>query len=110
VRDRDKDALSLFPDRRHFGDQLTDFGDTAALCELMDLVISGDTSVVHLSGALGRPTWLLLPFSPDWRWLLEKADSPWYPSLTLHRQPSPGDWSGVLKRVNEALSELSGGN
>jgi hypothetical protein len=110
VRDRDRTVLSWFPDGRHFGDQLADFGDTAALCELMDLVISVDTSVVHLSGALGRPTWLLLPFSPDWRWLLERADSPWYPSMTLYRQPSPGDWGDVLKRVNEGLVELSGGN
>jgi hypothetical protein len=61
----------------------------------VDLVISVDTSVAHVAGALGRPLWVLLPFSPDWRWLLERADSPWYPGARLLRQPRIGDWSAV---------------
>jgi Tfp pilus assembly protein PilF len=76
-----------------------DFTDTAALCECMDLVISVDTSLAHCSGALGRPTWVLLPFLPDWRWLLDRSDSPWYPTMKLYRQKSPGDWNEVLARV-----------
>jgi tetratricopeptide (TPR) repeat protein len=76
-----------------------DFVDTAAICEALDLVISIDTSIAHLSGALGHPTWLLLAHSPDWRWLLDRDDSPWYPSMRLYRQPSRGDWQRVLERV-----------
>lgn len=82
-----------------FSDRLTDFSDTAALCREMDLVISVDTSVAHLAGTLGIPVWILLPFSPDWRWLLSRDDSPWYPSARLYRQPAPGDWDAVLRRV-----------
>jgi ADP-heptose:LPS heptosyltransferase len=81
-----------------------DFTDTAALCECLDLVISVDTSVAHLSGSLGARTWILLPFSPDCRWLLNRADSPWYPTVTLYRQERSGDWSGVLARVGADLT------
>ncbi len=80
-----------------------DFADTAALVENLDLVISIDTAVAHLAGALGRPTWTLLPFVADWRWLLDREDSPWYPSMTLFRQPSPGAWQPVLGQIGEAL-------
>ncbi len=80
-----------------------DFADTAALVEMMDLVVAVDTSVAHLAGALGRPTWTLLPFLPDWRWLLGRGDSPWYPTMRLFRQPAAGDWDSVLARVGEAL-------
>jgi tetratricopeptide (TPR) repeat protein len=86
--------------------ELSDFGETAALCECLDLVISVDTSVAHLSGALGKPTWVLLPFNPDWRWLLKRDDSPWYPSMRLCRQPAIGDWSGVLERVRASLLRI----
>ena len=82
----------------------TDFADAAALCDSVDLVISIDTSLAHLSAALGRETWLLLPFSADWRWLLERDDSPWYPTVKLYRQPKPGDWDSVLQRVAADLS------
>jgi Flp pilus assembly protein TadD len=99
VRDSDQRALGFFEGGRHFGEGLAHFGDTAALCELVDLVISVDTSVAHLSAALGRPTWLLLPFSPDWRWLLGRSDSPWYPTARLYRQAAPGEWAGALERV-----------
>ena len=71
--------------------------DTAALMQQLDLVIAVDTAVVHLAGALGRPVWVMLPFSPDWRWLLDREDSPWYPTMRLFRQPSFGDWPAVVE-------------
>jgi tetratricopeptide (TPR) repeat protein len=80
-----------------------DFADTAAVLALLDGVVSVDTAVAHLAGALGRPCWLLVPFVPEWRWQLDRPDSPWYPSLTLVRQARPGDWPGVIARVTEAL-------
>ena len=85
---------------------LQDFADTAALIANLDLVIAVDTAVVHLAGALGRPVWTLLPLVPDFRWLLERADSPWYPTMRLFRQTTRGDWDGVIKRVGEALALL----
>jgi Flp pilus assembly protein TadD len=83
---------------------LGDYGDTAALLEQLDLVISVDTSVAHLAGALARPAWVLLPFAPDWRWLAEREDSPWYPTLRLFRQPAPGDWASVVETVRATLA------
>jgi hypothetical protein len=73
--------------------ELADFADTAALLMQLDLVITVDTSVAHLAGALGRPVWIMLPYEPDWRWLLERTESPWYPTARLFRQARPGDWS-----------------
>jgi tetratricopeptide (TPR) repeat protein len=87
-------------------EHLKDFSDTAALCELMDLVISVDTSVAHLAGALGKPLWLLLPQVADWRWLTERTDAPWYPSARLFRQSEAGDWEGVFDAVKQALGAL----
>jgi hypothetical protein len=80
-------------------DDLPDFSTTAALCECMDVVISVDTSVAHVSGALGQRTWVLLAFTPDWRWLRDRDDTPWYPSVKLYRQKAVGDWNEVLARV-----------
>ena len=84
---------------------LTDFAETAGAIVNLDLVIAVDTAVVHLAGALAKPTWVMLPFSPDWRWLLEREDSPWYPTLRLYRQPKPGDWESVIARVVADLRE-----
>lgn len=90
---------------RHFGDALDDFSDTAALCELMDVIISVDTSVAHLAGALGRKTWIMLPYRPDWRWLLACSDSVWYPSVRLYRQNTIGDWASVLGQIRSDLRQ-----
>jgi tetratricopeptide (TPR) repeat protein len=87
-------------------DQLRDFADTAALIENLDLVISVDTAVAHLAGALGKPVWILLGFAACWRWFLERSDSPWYPTATLYRQESAGDWTGVIRRVCVDLARL----
>ncbi len=87
------------PDVIALGDSLADFADTAAVLERADLVITVDTALAHLAGALGRPTWILLPFAPDWRWLLERRDSPWYASARLYRQPKPRDWAAVIGGV-----------
>jgi Flp pilus assembly protein TadD len=85
---------------------LTDFADTAAAIECLDLVISVDTAVAHLAGALGKPVWVLLPRVPDWRWLMDRPDSPWYPSARLIRQRQAGDWRGVVNDAREALLAL----
>jgi tetratricopeptide (TPR) repeat protein len=87
-----------------FTDELDDFADTAALVEALDLVISVDTSVAHLAGALGKPVWLLNRFDTCWRWLLDRDDSPWYPTLRQFRQSASGDWTGVMQSVRDALS------
>ena len=87
---------------------IKDFADTAALLSQLDLVITVDTSVAHLAGALARPAWVLLPFAPDWRWLTEREDSRWYPTLRLFRQPRPGDWDSVIERVRNELSTFAG--
>jgi len=90
-----------------FTADLHDFADTAALIDNLDLVISVDTSVVHLAGALGKPVWLLNRFDTCWRWLLDRDDSPWYPQLRQFRQPSPGDWKSVISGVGDALQCLA---
>jgi tetratricopeptide (TPR) repeat protein len=92
-----------------FSDRLNDFADTAALASLMDVIVSVDTSVAHLAGALGKPVWILLPFiALDWRWLLGRDDSPWYPTARLFQQPAIDDWDAVISRVRENLRELLG--
>ncbi len=83
------------------GRRLRDFMRTAEVIAALDLVVTADTSVAHVAGAMGKPVWILLPYAPDWRWLLGRDDSPWYPSARLFRQSSPGDWTGVIRRVAE---------
>ena len=85
--------------------ELADFADTAALLMQLDLVIAVDTSVAHLAGALGRPVWIMLPYEPDWRWLLEREDTPWYPTLRLFRQSKPGEWAAVFRRIATELRQ-----
>jgi len=85
------------------GDSLADFADTGAVLEVADLVITVDTALAHLAGAFGRPTWLLLPFAPDWRWMIDRPDSPWYGSARLYRQPKPRDWASVIGDVADDL-------
>jgi len=107
LRENDTQVLATQPQIRHFGAELNDFSDTAALCSLMDVVVAVDTSVAHLAGALGVKTLLLLPHLPDWRWLLDRGDSPWYPSMQLLRQSQAGDWEPVLQQLFEALEQQS---
>jgi len=103
LRDSDAQALRRHPRILDLGPGLNDFSDTAAVLTLADLVISVDTSVAHVAGALGRPTFVLLPFQPDWRWTLDRDASPWYPALQLFRQTTIGDWPSVIARVRLAL-------
>jgi tetratricopeptide (TPR) repeat protein len=102
VRDADRPALAMRRDILNFGEALG-FDAAAAVCTSLDLVIAVDTSIAHLSAALGIPTWVLLPYVPDWRWLLDRDDSPWYPSVTLFRQTRRGDWADVFERVRQRL-------
>ena len=106
VRAEDAMVLQTRGDLRHFGDALKNFSDTAALISNLDLVISIDTSVAHLAGALAKPVWVLLPFIPDWRWLHDRADSPWYPTARLFRQDNTRAWDNVIVRVHAALGEF----
>jgi ADP-heptose:LPS heptosyltransferase len=90
-------------------DEQEDFADTAAIVANLDLVISVDTSVAHLAGALGKPVWILLHNAPDWRWFLDREDSPWYPTARLFRQSTHGNWQEVLARVERELRKLLAG-
>jgi tetratricopeptide (TPR) repeat protein len=106
LRAGDQEILRNHPDVIHLGDKLADFGDTAAIMSLLDLIISSDTAPVHLAGALGRPVWILLDQHSDWRWMLNRDDNPWYPTARLFRQPKLGDWASV---VGQVAAELSSG-
>jgi Flp pilus assembly protein TadD len=90
---------------RSLAPDLSDYAETAAALQHMDLVITVDTSVAHLAGTLGIPTWVMIPFAPDWRWMRDRTDSPWYPSMKLYRQQTPGDWETVLKTINTDLMD-----
>jgi tetratricopeptide (TPR) repeat protein len=100
---QDLDLIAAQPNLLHFGAEITDFADTAALIAALDLVITIDTSVAHLAGAMGKPVWVLLLYGADFRWLVEREDSPWYPTAKLFRQRAVGDWAGVVARVSDAL-------
>ena len=107
-KDRGTDQIRELPAAAGLTDctqLLNDFADTAALIAQLDLVISVDTAILHLAGALGRPAWALLPFAPDWRWLLNRDDSPWYPTMRLFRQPRLMDWEPVIDEVREQLQQ-----
>ena len=105
----DRDQLDPWKNHEHlidWGERLPDFAATAMVIKQLDLVISVDTAVAHLAGALHRPTWLLLPHNADFRWLRDRSDSPWYPSMRIFRQPGVKDWSGLVAEVNDALDQL----
>ena len=104
----DELAMPAFAGRMaDLGRRFANFGDTAQAIAELDLVISVDTSVAHLAGALGKPIWTLLPFEADWRWMTGRQDSPWYPTMTLFRQPKSGDWAGVIAQIEVALRDLA---
>ncbi|HLX24228.1 MAG TPA: tetratricopeptide repeat protein [Usitatibacter sp.] len=108
VREKDRPAYDSWKGLARFGEELRDFADTAALVTALDLVVTVDTSVAHVTGALGRPLWVLVPHYPDWRWMLGREDSPWYPSARIWRQPEPRDWPSVLARVRGELERVKG--
>jgi len=103
VRQKDLAVLRQVGGITYFGDDVGDFSNTAALLDLMDLVITTDTNIPHLAGAMGKPVWLLLSYNPDWRWLLDRNDSPWYRSARLFRQQQIGNWAGVIDQVKSEL-------
>lgn len=100
----DKRFLFNYPAVRNVGEQLCDFDETAAVVSLSDLVITVDTAVAHLAGALAKPVWIMLPYVSDWRWFLDREDSPWYPTARLFRQEKPGDWQQVINKVSAQLA------
>ena len=84
----------------------SEFDGTAALVAELDLVVTVDTSIAHLAGALAKPTWVMLPFAPDWRWQIARTDNPWYPTARLFRQPAPGDWGNTIARIVAELQTM----
>jgi Glycosyltransferase family 9 (heptosyltransferase) len=103
VSSDDDRILRQHPDILCLGQEVTDFADTAAIISLLDVVVSVDTAIAHLAGALGKPVLLMLPYAADFRWLIGRRDSPWYPTAQLFRQPRFGDWKTVVTQVGEAL-------
>lgn len=106
---RDGEAAALGDGVFNLAPRLTDLAETAAAVTALDLVITVDTAVAHLCGALGRPAWIALPYAPDWRWQLGRANSPWYNSVTLFRQPAPGDWTSVMAALANRLDDFRKG-
>jgi tetratricopeptide (TPR) repeat protein len=106
LKESDAAALRQIDQIVSCGEELTDFSETAAIIDALDLVISVDTSVAHLAGALAKPVWILLPYNPDWRWLLDRSDSPWYPTARLFRQNGAQSWADVMTHVRCALDEF----
>jgi tetratricopeptide (TPR) repeat protein len=103
VTPRERAMLSEYQRVTFLGDGIADFADTAAIIDQLDLVITVDTSVAHLAGAMGKPVWILLPHNADWRWMILREDTPWYPTARLFRQQLMGDWPGVVARIKDAL-------
>lgn len=108
LTEQDAQALQTVPHVFNAGRHLKDFADTAAMIELLDVVITVDTSVAHVAGAMGKPVFLMLPWVSEWRWLHDRTDSPWYPSMRLFRQPALGNWEAVIDDVQQALIEYAG--
>ena len=102
---RDAEHVAKFAHMTDLSNDLTNFGETAAVIENLDLIVTVDTSMGHLSGALGKPVWIMIPKAADWRWMLDRSDSPWYPSARLFRQDKPGQWEPVLAALRLALQE-----
>jgi ADP-heptose:LPS heptosyltransferase len=93
----------------NLGAEIQDFTDTMAILDGIDRLVAVDTGVAHLAGAMGRPVSILVPYAPDWRWLLDRADTPWYPTVTLHRQDAPGQWDGAIqKMIKTVKAEIRG--
>ncbi len=110
-RDSDREVLQRLPNLINLGPELADFADTAAVISQLDIVVSVDTSVAHLAGSLGKPVLILLPHAADFRWLRDRADSPWYPTAKLLRQPAFGDWDSVIGGLaDEILRHAGAGN
>jgi ADP-heptose:LPS heptosyltransferase len=99
------EKVAAFPNVTNLGPAFQDFSDTAAAIASLDLVIAVDTSVAHLAGTMNKPVYMLLPLSPDWRWLIGRTDSPWYPTMTLFRQKRVGDWSAPLADIEARLAQ-----
>ena len=91
----------------NLGEQFENLADTAGVIANLDLIISVDTAVAHLAGAMGKPVWVLLPFVPDWRWFFDRNDSPWYPTMRLFRQEKRGDWVAVMRRLTKEVQEVA---
>ncbi|MDP9173887.1 MAG: tetratricopeptide repeat protein [Planctomycetota bacterium] len=110
VGNHQKNTSGILPKLIDWTNELHDFADTAGLVANLDLVISADTSVAHLAGAMAKPVWMLIPFAPDWRWFLDREDSPWYPTMKIFRQTKPGDWTSPVERLKQSLENLVKGH
>jgi hypothetical protein len=104
----DRRTLAQYPQVQHFGDVLEDFEITAGLVALCDMVVCVDTAALHLAASMGKPVLAMIPFVPDWRWMLGRDDTPWYPSVRLFRQERPGEWTSVVRRIAAALGDSLG--
>jgi AAA+ ATPase superfamily predicted ATPase len=102
----DMDFLKKYPEINFMGEKIINFSDTSAIVENMDLIISIDTSLIHLAGAIGKKSFLLLPWVSEWRWLIDRDDSPWYESIKIIRQKSTGDWSYVTNKIEDEINKL----
>jgi ADP-heptose:LPS heptosyltransferase len=100
-----KDAIPDSSDMPDLAQLCDDFADLAAAITLLDLILTVDTAAAHLAGAVGKPVWTMLAHPPEWRWMEQRTDSPWYPTMRLFRQSTPGDWSGVVRDVAAALAD-----